>query len=160
MNVHEQAAAQPAAGLVERVRALLPSIASEAEHAERTRKPVDAVMQALEATGVFRAYVPRRFGGSPLDYQLVEAESGDTGLPQVVVVASPRIGPLDEAEVVGAMVEFLDHLPSSGGTFGRRWQEAGTLRLERREPSATGAGKMLALHVSGRSQAQNSNPAA
>ncbi|MGD9508093.1 MAG: hypothetical protein AB7I59_18220 [Geminicoccaceae bacterium] len=104
--------------------------------------------------------LPRRFGGSPLDYQLVETESGDTGLPQVVVVASPRVGPLAEAAVVGAVVEFLDHLPSSGGTFGRRWQEAGTLRLERRDPTATGAGKMLALHVSGRSQGQTSNPAA
>lgn len=103
--------------------------------------------------------LPGRFGGSPLDYQLVETESEDTGLPQVVVVASPRVGPLDEAAVVGAVVEFLNHLPSSGGMFGRRWQEAGTLRLERREPTATGAGKMLALHVSGRSHARRSDTA-
>lgn len=96
--------------------------------------------------------LPDRFGGSPLDYQLVEAEAEGTGLPQVVVVASPRLGPLDETAVVGVVIEFLNHLPSSGGTFGRRWQEAGTLRLERREPAATGAGKMMALHVSGRGQ--------
>lgn len=50
-------------GLLERVRALLPMVAAEADHAERIRKPVDAVMTALEDTGVFRAYVPRHFGG-------------------------------------------------------------------------------------------------
>ncbi len=55
-----------AEGLVERVRALGPFIAERAEQAERERKPVDEVIAALERTGVFRAYVPRRFGGFEL----------------------------------------------------------------------------------------------
>jgi alkylation response protein AidB-like acyl-CoA dehydrogenase len=67
MSVHARAAAQPSAGLAERVRALVPAIAAEAAAAEAARKPVDTVMRALEETGVFRAYVPRRFGGYEID---------------------------------------------------------------------------------------------
>lgn len=58
---------ESAEGLVERVRALAPFVAAHAEQAERERKPVDAVMAALAATGVFRSYVPRRFGGYEID---------------------------------------------------------------------------------------------
>ena len=50
-----------------RVRALAPRIAERAEQAERERKPVDEVIAALEATGVFRSYVPKRFGGYEID---------------------------------------------------------------------------------------------
>jgi alkylation response protein AidB-like acyl-CoA dehydrogenase len=67
MTTHDRARSQPANGLAERVRALVPTIMQEAANAERDRKPVDAVMAALEATGVFRAYVPRRFGGYEID---------------------------------------------------------------------------------------------
>jgi alkylation response protein AidB-like acyl-CoA dehydrogenase len=58
-----------AEGLVERVRALAPMIAEHAARAERERKPVDAVIRALEETGVFRSFVPRRFGGYEIDVE-------------------------------------------------------------------------------------------
>jgi len=59
--------APAAEGLLARVRALAPFIAEHAEQAERDRQPVDAVIAALAETGVFRAYVPRRFGGYEID---------------------------------------------------------------------------------------------
>ena len=49
--------------LVERVKALVPLLAAHAEQAERERKPVDAVMQAIEETGIYRWFVPKRYGG-------------------------------------------------------------------------------------------------
>ena len=57
---------QSADGLSERIRALVPWIAEHAEQAERERKPVDEVITALKGTGVFKAFVPRRFGGYEL----------------------------------------------------------------------------------------------
>lgn len=54
-------------GLRERVQGLLPDIAAAAATAEQNRKPDDAVIAALAATGVFRSYVPRRFGGYEID---------------------------------------------------------------------------------------------
>jgi hypothetical protein len=85
--------------------------------------------------------LPGRFGGAPGDWQLVEEE--EEGLPRVRILASPRIGPLDEAEVVAAVLTALNARESGD----LRWAAAGTLRLLRREPYATGASKILALHV-------------
>lgn len=53
--------------LVNRVRALASLIADNAEQAERERKPVDAVIDALAGSGVFRSFVPERFGGYEID---------------------------------------------------------------------------------------------
>ncbi len=49
------------------MRALAPLIADKAEQAEQERKPVDEVIRALEATGVFRSHVPKKFGGFEID---------------------------------------------------------------------------------------------
>ena len=55
--------------LIDRVKTIVPLIAANAGLAEQQRKPVDEVIQALVATGLFRAFVPRRFGGLELDLQ-------------------------------------------------------------------------------------------
>ncbi len=49
--------------LVERIRRLVPMLEAHALQAEQERKPVDAVMQAIEATGCYRYFVPKRYGG-------------------------------------------------------------------------------------------------
>ena len=56
-------------GLLARIQALLPMIADNAALAEAQRKPVDRVIEALAQTGVFRAMVPKRFGGYEIDTQ-------------------------------------------------------------------------------------------
>ena len=63
-------AALPLDGLLERVRATVPLIAGRARDAERERKPADDVIEALEATGVFRSFVPKRFGGYEIGLDL------------------------------------------------------------------------------------------
>jgi alkylation response protein AidB-like acyl-CoA dehydrogenase len=50
-------------GLIGRVRALVPLIAERAADAEQKRKPDDDVIQGLRASGVFRSFVPKRYGG-------------------------------------------------------------------------------------------------
>ena len=57
----EPIADPPAAGLVDRVRALVPLIAEVAPEAETARRPLDHVIEALAATGVFRSFVPARW---------------------------------------------------------------------------------------------------
>lgn len=49
--------------LLSKIEALVPMLEANAAEAERQRKPVDAVMQAIEETGVYRYFVPKRFGG-------------------------------------------------------------------------------------------------
>ncbi len=60
----------PVEGLLDRVRALVPLVAERAFDAEQRRKPDDEVIEALQATGVFRALVPKRFGGYEIDLDL------------------------------------------------------------------------------------------
>jgi 3-hydroxy-9,10-secoandrosta-1,3,5(10)-triene-9,17-dione monooxygenase len=49
--------------LIARVKALVPMLEQHADQAERERKPVDAVMKAIEDTGVYRYFVPKAYGG-------------------------------------------------------------------------------------------------
>lgn len=53
--------------LVERIRALAPLIAAKSMQAEAERRPLDEVIDELKATGVFRSFVPRRYGGYEID---------------------------------------------------------------------------------------------
>ena len=58
------------ADLLERVREVLPLIAERAAEAEQQRKPADDVIEALKGTGVFRSFVPKRYGGYEIDLEL------------------------------------------------------------------------------------------
>ena len=60
MNKH------PGIDLVARARALAPLIAREADETERTRRLTPAVTQALVENGLYRALLPRSFGGAEL----------------------------------------------------------------------------------------------
>jgi 3-hydroxy-9,10-secoandrosta-1,3,5(10)-triene-9,17-dione monooxygenase len=50
--------------LLDDLRNLLPGIAADAGEAERQRKAIDHHMQAIADTGIYRFFVPRRYGGA------------------------------------------------------------------------------------------------
>lgn len=56
------------AELNRRIRDLKPLIAANAAEAERLRRPVDEVWQALRRSGFFYQFVPKRFGGMETDF--------------------------------------------------------------------------------------------
>ena len=89
--------------------------------------------------------LPAAFGGSATDYQLVESD--ENGVPVVTLVVSPRVSACDEVQLKAAVVARLGRGSASARMMANRWREAGTLRVARREPHATAAGKVLALHV-------------
>ena len=62
--------ADGAAGLLDRVREVVPLIAERAAEAEAQRKPADDVIDALKRTGVFRSFVPKQYGGYEIDLDL------------------------------------------------------------------------------------------
>ena len=49
--------------LIDALKALVPMLGEHAGLAEKQRKPVDEVMQAIEATGAYRWFVPKQYGG-------------------------------------------------------------------------------------------------
>jgi hypothetical protein len=95
---------------------------------------------------VVEEVLPGSFGGGPTDYQLVEEETPE-GLPRVRLVVSPRVGDLNEHDVVARVIRFLNDLPGAGGACGERWRDGQTLSIVRREPYTTSASKVLALHT-------------
>jgi len=62
-EARHRARSQPAEGLLDRIREIVPLVDARAHAAEQARKPDDDVIEALVASGVFRAFVPERFGG-------------------------------------------------------------------------------------------------
>lgn len=83
--------------------------------------------------------LPARFGGSPLDYQIVEEEHG--GLTVVSLVVSPRLRLDEQAQVVPFVLQSLRQGSRASELAAAVWKQAGTLRLVRREPSTTARGK-------------------
>ena len=95
---------------------------------------------------VLEEVLPRRFGGAPTHYQLVEEESRD-GQASLRLFVHPLVGAVDVATV---RETFLDAIAGIGAErmMPQVWRDAGLLRVERREPFSTSSGKILHLHVS------------
>ena len=99
------------------------------------------VIRILERT------LPGRFGGSALDYQLVEHDGA--GQARMTLRVSPRV-PISAISDVKAL--FLAELRTyQGGQIASRlWQQAEALDVVHEEPVASGArGKILPLHLLG-----------
>jgi len=102
-----------------------------------------------ELTTLLESTAPRRFGGTSLDYQLVEEEGAD-GLTRFVLRVSPSVGPLDETALRDLVLEELgrgDVVTRHQATLLAR---AGTLRVLRAPPLATRAGKVLPFYLAPR----------
>ncbi|MGI9327799.1 MAG: hypothetical protein ACR2PZ_21455 [Pseudomonadales bacterium] len=56
-------AAETERELIDALKSLAPLLREHAGLAERQRKPVDEVMQAIEETGAYRWFVPKKYGG-------------------------------------------------------------------------------------------------
>jgi hypothetical protein len=90
--------------------------------------------------------LPSRFGGSAIDYQLHEEED-ERGFTRVSVVVSPRVGEVDEAEMIKLVLDSLGEASHAGDISRAIWQQAGALRVKREEPTWTSRGKLMPLHI-------------
>jgi hypothetical protein len=90
--------------------------------------------------------LPARFGGTPLDYQLMQTEDG-RGLARLHLVVSPRVHIADEGDVIRVVLDELRRTSSMADVAGNVWRQAGTLHVARMEPVWTSRGKLPALHV-------------
>jgi hypothetical protein len=94
-----------------------------------------------DAIRVLEEVLPARFGGTPLDYQIVEQEDED-GLTRVYLYVDPSIALSDEAAVIAAFAEGVSH-----AGVRHIWGAAGTLRIKRAKPLLTGHGKLFPLQL-------------
>jgi hypothetical protein len=92
--------------------------------------------------------LPRRFGGGPTDYQLLE-EEGEGGRPRLRLLVHPAVGPVDGEAVMDAFLQAIGAESGMLRVMALQWRDGGLLGVERRPPLTTGSGKILHLHVAG-----------
>jgi phenylacetate-coenzyme A ligase PaaK-like adenylate-forming protein len=97
-------------------------------------------------TQVVEAILPARFGGTSIDYQVVEEER-PSGLPRLALRISPTVGPLDEEVVRAAFLETLAQDGELERYMAAFWKRANTIEIERRAPHVTPAGKVLPFQL-------------
>ena len=99
-----------------------------------------------EMLNILEHLLPGRFGGSPLDYQLLEEEDTN-GLTRIYLIISPRVVIADERQVVGFVLNALSESSPMADAARCMWQQDQTLRVKRMEPVRTARGKLLPLHI-------------
>ena len=95
---------------------------------------------------ILERVLPARFGGSPLDYQLMEEED-DRGFTRLTLIVSPRVEIPSETAVVDAVMDELHKSSLMADSARGIWAQAGTMRVKRMEPVWTGRGKLMPLYL-------------
>jgi len=95
---------------------------------------------------VLEEVLPGEFGGRSVDYQLLEAEDEDH-LTRLYLVVSPAVGAIDEGRLLERFRQEIRHPGGRGDAVPSLWAQAETIRVVRKEPVATPAGKQLPFHT-------------
>lgn len=94
--------------------------------------------------------LPACFGGKSTDYQLVEEEDAG-GITRLQLFVSPRVGEVNEQEVVDKFMNLLRHSDASPESWAQSgvemWRQSGILHVKRDEPVATKAGKVFPFYL-------------
>jgi hypothetical protein len=115
-------------------------------HAVRKLTGEGVTLVGSEMVDILEQVLPARFGGSPLDYQLLEEED-EQGFTRLSLLVNPRIAIQDEGEVIDAVLDALGRSSVAADMSRAIWSQAKTLRVRRREPIWTVRGKLLPLHT-------------
>lgn len=104
-----------------------------------------------EMIHILEVVLPTRFGGTPLDYQLVEQEDA-RGLTRLYLVISPRVAIADEQEVLATVNRALHESSVAADAARAIWQQANIFQIKRLEPIWSKRGKFSPLVLSRRGE--------
>lgn len=99
-----------------------------------------------EMVRILEHHLPARFGGGPLDYQLMEEEDAN-GFTKLALIIDPEVSIADERQVVEFVMNSLTESSPAGDSARRVWQQTQTLQVKRMPPVLTARGKLLPLHL-------------
>jgi hypothetical protein len=100
-----------------------------------------------ELAALAEEFLPRQFGGAATDYQFVHEQRG--GLNRVRLIVTPRVGELETAAVRDAVLRRLATASRGHRMKSEIWAGADVLTVERGEPIATPASKILPVRFIG-----------
>ncbi|MBI3651090.1 MAG: hypothetical protein HY231_08570 [Acidobacteria bacterium] len=104
-----------------------------------------------EMVHILEEVLPTRFGGSALDYQLMEEED-EQGFTRLSLLVNPRLEIADEAAVIDAVLAAMEKSSVGADSASAIWKQAKALRVKRQKPVWTGRGKLMPLHLANRSK--------
>jgi hypothetical protein len=90
--------------------------------------------------------LPARFGGSPLDFQLLEEEDAG-GFTRLTLLVHPRVNLPDDGAAIAVVYDALRRTGGMADVSRAIWAQARTLRVRREEPRLTSRGKLFPLHA-------------
>ena len=102
-----------------------------------------------EMVRILEEDLPARFGGGPLDYQLLEEEDDD-GFTRLSLLVHPRLDIGDNSRVVDHLLKCMKMSSAMADSASVYWKQAHAVRVRRDAPVWTGRGKLMTLHVAGR----------
>jgi hypothetical protein len=94
---------------------------------------------------VLEEVFPRRFGGAPGDYQLVEARDA-RGLPHYTMLVNPRLPGIGPEELPAAFLSELGRLEGYYRFMASAWEREKLIRVRRGPALRSPSGKVLAFH--------------
>jgi len=115
-------------------------------HSYRKLTGEGATLVGSEMLQILEEVLPARFGGSSLDYQLVEREDAQ-GLTRLYLAVHPRLKIDDEQAIADVVMGALRSSSEMADAARGVWQRAGTLEIRRTAPVLTARGKLFPLHL-------------
>lgn len=95
---------------------------------------------------IMEEILPARFGGTSLDYQMVEEED-EQGQTRLSIIVSPEVGEMDDSALVRTVLAELSKGKDAQRLMTEIWAQAEMLRVKRMQPFVTVDGKLLPLHI-------------
>lgn len=95
---------------------------------------------------IIEEVLPAKFGGSNLDYQLVEEEN-EKGIKHIIVTISPEIDRIDDSKIINTILNELKKTNTAQRIMAETWFQAETIKIRRFFPILTKAGKLYPLHT-------------
>ena len=90
--------------------------------------------------------LPAQFGGTGIDYQVVE-EEGPDGLPRLDLLVNPALGNIDEQGIIACFLTELAKQSEAQKIMAEIWAQSATVRVRRQPPIGTRAGKVFPFHL-------------
>jgi hypothetical protein len=98
------------------------------------------VIRILEET------LPAHFGGTPLDYQVLEQEDAD-GFTRFYLLVHPRLALAAEAQVTTVFLRALRDSSRMADVAQLVWRQMNAIQVRRQAPIVSARGKFSPLHL-------------
>jgi hypothetical protein len=95
---------------------------------------------------IMEEILPARFGGTSVDYQMMEEEDRQ-GHTRLSIIVSPEVGEIDDSALIQTVISELSKGNDTQRMMTEIWSQAKLLRVKRQRPFVTAAGKLLPLHI-------------